>query len=223
MPTDLIKRLPRLLPSLLLALLAFSMLHSARKLQRAADEQMLTAAERNAALFQQEISTKNKRVTECFSALTTAPTFIDAWDQQEAMDLLNEISNITRFLERIHSAEQIILRDRSHQSIVNLSAAQTRLPNELAENPGEGQSLRLSQAGDLFLLSSIAFKGTLEKGTLDVWQTVDPHTIPGSDADALWATIAPPKQKNATELQAVLLAQPENSTSTEWDAVVERR
>ena len=223
MRTDLLKRLARLWPSLLLALLAFFMFHSARKLNASADLQIVKAAQRNAALFQQETRVKKARVTESFSALTTAPGFIDAWDKKDAVSLLHEINSITRFLERIGSAEQVVLLNEADRDIVNLSAAETRLPNALAANPGKGSPFRLSEAGDLFLLGAINFNGSSENGTLQVWQSANPETIPGVSENDLWAIITLPKQKDATTLGATLLHQPENTPSGEWDAMINRR
>lgn len=221
MRIESIKRLARLWPCLLLVLAMLLGFHIADRINRSADAHILQIAKANASLFQQQIENKATRVRESFKALATSPVFSEAWDEQDAVTLLHEINNITRFLERIGAVEQIILKTSADRSVVNLSATQTRLPNTLAENPGQGSPLRLTEGGELFLLTEIPFNGSSSTGHLHIWQTANPEHLAGATTSDIWAALTLSKETGSTRIQADLLSQPPDGV--EWSTLIECR
>jgi hypothetical protein len=219
MHKNICKQLARFSPSLILILLALCLFQSARKLNRAADGALLQTAFDNSALYKDQLETQSNVATQSLEALTTSSGFIESWNQRDTIGLLHEISGAVRFLERIGAAEQIILRNDAGEILVNLSSAETRLPPELAERTDVADTFYLTeQDGEVFSVTTIPFKGDTINGTLQVWQSIDLQS-----RNALWAALNELMERDATQVNATLLLQPENSTFDDWQLTLARK
>lgn len=223
MQKNLLKTCARQLPCVLLIALAIGTHLNSRKLRASTDDLILQTARKNTATFKAQIDAKHTRVRESFGALTDSQSFMDAWNQTDAINLLHEINSISRFLERIGASEQVVLINRAGETVVNMSSLDTRLPNALGERPGKGNPIRLTESGDLFLFTPVVFNADTQAGALQIWQSVDPSSFASSSANDIWAHTALGMNPESKTLSGTLLFPPANGDADTWSVEIERR
>lgn len=200
MQTDLLKKLARLGPSILIAILAIFLFQSARNSTSAVNAKIARTLTQNSELFAQQIENKKATALDSFKSLTQSPAFLAAWDQQDAMSLFLEIDSITRFLGQMGAADRIILVDAANRNVVDLSAPESRLPDTLTKTKTGADSLFQTEGGDLFQLTLIPVKGTNQNGTLRVWQQIIPEQGIPDALKGIWGSTG--TQENEIETAA---------------------
>ncbi len=217
-----LSRVLRLWPIIPLAAISIALFNNSKSSQTAIDEQILEITRQDSQAIRDKIIQREKLMLDTIQVLPTTPRFMDAWDSQNPLQLFLEINKVNLFLERMGLSEQLTLLDDKKTALVSVSSSKTRLPSELVNNPGEGNSLRVTESGEIFLLSRKNFKGKSKTGQFEIWQSLTPE-IMSQRENTQFASIVPPAKKEQNTLNATLLSSPNENGANEWNIAIRRK